>query len=97
MARGNLAAHGLAYRAEVQLDDFRSVRFPEIEGQTLYIGNPPYVRHHLIPAKWKAWLKSIADHFELKASALAGLHVYFFLSIARWAKAGDYGALITAA
>ena len=33
---------------------------------------------------------------ELQASALAGLHVYFFLAIARRAKAGDYGALITA-
>ena len=32
----------------------------------------------------------------LRASALAGLHVYFFLAIARRAKAGDYGAFITA-
>ena len=41
-------------------------------------------------------LKRQAQHLELKASALAGLHVYFFLAIARWAKPGDYGALISA-
>ena len=32
----------------------------------------------------------------LPASTLAGLHVYFFLKIARKANSGDYGAFITA-
>jgi adenine-specific DNA-methyltransferase len=97
MTRANLAAVGMADRASVLLKDFRTSEFPQIEGRTLYIGNPPYVRHHLIEADWKQWLKDQAAALKLKASSLAGLHVYFFLAIARWAKAGDYGALITAA
>ena len=97
LARANLAVNGFGDRASIMLRDFRSAKFGKIDGRTLYIGNPPYVRHHLISAKWKKWLKREADALDLKASTLAGLHVYFFLAIARWAKAGDYGALITAA
>lgn len=97
IARANLAAAGMAERAEVRVEDFRTSPLNGFDGRTLYLGNPPYVRHHLIDAKWKAWLKTEANAMGLKASALAGLHVYFFLSIARRARAGDYGALITAA
>jgi adenine-specific DNA-methyltransferase len=96
IARANLAAAGMSDRAVVMLKDFRSSELEIIAGRTLYIGNPPYVRHHLIETKWKRWLKDQAAELKLKASSLAGLHVYFFLAIARWAKAGDYGALITA-
>ena len=97
MARANLAVLGKAEQSRVMLEDFRNAKLPAINGRTLYIGNPPYVRHHLIEPRWKNWLKRQARELGLKASALAGLHVYFFLTIARWAKAGDYGALISAA
>lgn len=97
MIRANLAATGMADRAVVLLEDFRTAEFEKIDGRTLYIGNPPYVRHHLIDSEWKQWLKTQSAELQFKASTLAGLHVYFFLAIARWAKAGDYGALITAA
>lgn len=97
LARAGLAAAGFANRATVRVEDFRSAQFEQIPGRTLYIGNPPYVRHHLIEPSWKTWLRDQAQRLDLKASTLAGLHVYFFLAIARWAKAGDYGALITAA
>lgn len=95
-ARANLAASGMAGRAQVRVEDFRTADLGE-DGRTLFIGNPPYVRHHLIEPEWKEWLKREAAAMKLSASALAGLHVYFFLSIARRAKPGDYGALITAA
>ena len=97
MARANLAVHGKGEQSHVMLADFRDAKLAPIEGRTLYIGNPPYVRHHLIEPRWKQWLKRQSQHLGLKASALAGLHVYFFLAIARWAKAGDFGALISAA
>ena len=97
LARANLAAAGLSERSCVLLQDFRSAEFEQANGQTLFVGNPPYVRHHLITPEWKAWLKTTAAEMGIKASALAGLHVYFFLTIARQAKAGDYGALVTAA
>ena len=97
MARANLAVSGMAHRSEVRVEDFLTSDLGGFSGRTLYIGNPPYVRHHLISPEWKAWLKEQAAGINLRASALAGLHVYFFLAISRRAKPGDYGALITAA
>ena len=41
LARANLAAAGLAQRAQIVLGDYRSLSLPQIAGPTLYIGNPP--------------------------------------------------------
>lgn len=97
LARGNLAAAGFAQRAEVVLSDYRDLRLPAIDGKTLYVGNPPYVRHHLIPAERKEWLVREAAKYGLQASQLAGLHIHFFLSTVLKASPGDYGSFITAA
>jgi adenine-specific DNA-methyltransferase len=97
LARGHLAAAGLAGRASVAVRDFRDAPLPPIDGRTLYLGNPPYVRHHLIDGRWKGWLVDIARKHGLRASQLAGLHVHFFLAIAETARPGDVGVLITAA
>jgi adenine-specific DNA-methyltransferase len=97
VCRGNLAAAGLADRSRVILADYRSLHLPEIEGTTLYIGNPPYVRHHLVPPEWKRWLVTEAAKKGYRSSQLAGLHAYFFLATAIRARPGDYGAFITAA
>lgn len=95
VARANLAAIGAAGRARIVLGDYR--RFDEsTTGRTLYIGNPPYVRHHQIPLKWKEWLFTEAASIGLPASKLAGLHVYFYLATVLKAKPKDYGAFITA-
>src|SRR5262249_37503628 len=56
MTRGNLAAAGLAGRAEVRLADYRRLALPPVPGSTLFLGNPPYVRHHQIEPAWKQWL-----------------------------------------
>jgi hypothetical protein len=96
LARANLAIAGLASRARIKLGDYRL--FDEaVAGRTLYIGNPPYVRHHRISSNWKDWLFDNASELGLTASKLAGLHVHFFLATARAAKPGDFGAFITAA
>jgi len=96
IARANLAVAGFAKRSRIILGDYR--RFNEsVSDQTLYIGNPPYVRHHQITTKWKEWLSEEAEKLGHKASQLAGLHVHFFLATARNARAGDFGAFITAA
>ncbi len=96
IARANLAVAGFAKRSRIILEDYRRFNEP-LAAPTLYIGNPPYVRHHQIDAKWKEWLSTEATKLGLKASQLAGLHVHFFLATARHAKAGDFGAFITAA
>ena len=95
MLRANLAAAGLAGRARIHLGDYRALALPEAEGPTLFIGNPPYVRHHQIAPEWKAWLLRTARRHGLHASALAGLHVHFFLATAEYGRRGDFGAFIT--
>lgn len=97
LARGHLSAAGLAERASVILSDYRTAPLGCIEGRTLFLGNPPYVRHHLIEPHWKAWLVDAARRLGHDASQLAGLHVHFFLATATHARPGDVGVLITAA
>jgi adenine-specific DNA-methyltransferase len=97
VARGHLAAAGLADRARVQLADYRELTLAPSTSPTLFIGNPPYVRHHRITPEWKKWLTARAAAHGLSASQLAGLHVYFFLATAALAKPGDAGVFITAA
>ncbi len=97
LARANLATLGMASRAEVVLGDYRSASIPTIDGKTLYLGNPPYIRHHLLEPHWKQWLIREANKRGLAASQLAGLHVHFFLATVMKAAPGDFGAFITAA
>ena len=95
--RANAATAGMADRLVLHLADYRTVDLPESGGRTLFIGNPPYVRHHEIPTRWKDWLASSAAALGFKASKLAGLHVHFFLKTCDLAETGDYGAFITSA
>lgn len=96
IARAHLASAGLADRSEVVVQDYRAVCLPEVAGPTLFLGNPPYVRHHLIDPEWKAWLSETGRRFGHNASQLAGLHVHFFLATAHHARTGDVGIFITA-
>ncbi|WP_249127492.1 Eco57I restriction-modification methylase domain-containing protein [Bradyrhizobium lablabi] len=97
LVRANAAALGFAKRLTVKGIDYRALDLPRIDGPTLFIGNPPYVRHHDISARWKTWFSDAAHKLGFKASALAGLHVHFFLRTRQIAQPGDYGAFITAA
>ncbi|MCA1585266.1 MAG: class I SAM-dependent methyltransferase, partial [Acidobacteria bacterium] len=98
LARAHLSCIGFHDRAAVLLVDYRDVVLPKVAGTTLFIGNPPYVRHHLISAARKAWFVRAASDLGLReASQLAGLHVHFFISTAQKASTGDFGAFITAA
>jgi methylase of polypeptide subunit release factors len=97
IARGNLAARGLSSRSEIRLADFRDAKLDGFDGKTLFIGNPPYVRHHQIAHKWKAWLTRTAAALGLPSSQLCGLHVHFYLATAVLGKPGDRGLYITAA
>jgi hypothetical protein len=97
MTRANAAVLGYAQRLTVQLVDYRDLTLPAINGSTLFIGNPPYVRHHDIKAEWKIWFGKTARSFGFTASGLAGLHVHFFLKTRQLARPGDFGAFITAA
>ena len=96
MARASLAANGMAGRSAVIVADYRDIELPG-DRPTLFLGNPPYVRHHDIPACWKDWLAATAARHGLSASGLAGLHVHFFLATLGHALPGDAGAFVTSA
>jgi hypothetical protein len=97
MLRANLAASGLTARATVITDDYRTAALPPIDGRTLFLGNPPYLRHHGIAPEWKDWFVVTARRFGVKASRLAGLHLHFFLRTLELARPGDLGCFVTAA
>jgi hypothetical protein len=97
LLRANLKVAGFDRRVSVVTTDFRTVRLEPASGPTLFIGNPPYVRHHGISPEWKQWyVKTCAKH-GITASQLAGLHLHFFAHISAIASDGDFGCLITAA
>lgn len=95
--RANLAAAGLAKRADVWVGDFRELELPRIEGPTLFVGNPPYVRHHDISPEWKGWYSSTLRRVGHEGSQLAGLHLHFFLKTLELSAEGDLGCYVTAA
>jgi hypothetical protein len=78
LLRANAAVLGFADRLQMHVEDYRAISLPKVNGPTLFIGNPPYVRHHEISEEWKRWFASTAAAHGFKASKLAGLHIHFF-------------------
>jgi len=97
MLRATACVLGLSRRLKIRLGDFRSFTLPRMKGPTLFVGNPPYVRHHGIEPKWKKWFCDAGSALGFTASGLAGLHIHFFLRTRQIARPGDFGAYITAA
>lgn len=97
LLRANATVLNMARRLVLHITDYRSINIPKVDGPTLFIGNPPYVRHHNIPGHWKEWLHKTAASYGFKASKLAGLHVHFFLKTRQLSQPGDYGIFITSA
>ncbi len=97
MAKANAAAAGLADRIECRCQDFLTADFSELPQPVLWIGNPPYVRHHDLSSDQKKWFRETTASFGLKGSALAGLHIYFLVAMAKVFRPGDFGILVTSA
>ena len=97
LLRATAVARGFSARLTLKLTDYRRIRLPRIDGPTLFIGNPPYVRHHDIEQHWKHWYARAAARCGVNASKLAGLHLHFFFQTMALARKDDYGAFITSA
>ena len=97
MCSENVRRYGLSDRIEVVNSSFLDFSLPRDRGATLWIGNPPYVRHHNISADDKKSFKSVASRLGLPSSCLAGLHIHFLAYIADLWQSGDFGLLITSA
>ena len=60
MTRAAVAVLATDGQVTVVQGDFTRFRLPKAEGRTAFIGNPPYLPHHQIPAKTKAWAQLAA-------------------------------------
>ena len=96
LLRQRLWECGLAGRVVVIEGDFRTMTIPRA-GRTLFLGNPPYVRHHDIAAPWKAWYAHRMAALGIVASRLAGLHAHFILRSAELMVPGDALCFVTSA
>lgn len=94
--RASLAVLG-AKNARVVNADYANLRLEPTKGRTVFVGNPPYVRHHDLSYKQKTWAKEAAKRLGFSISGLAGLHVHFFLAAFLQARPGDVGCFITSA
>ncbi|MBI3976854.1 MAG: methyltransferase [Chloroflexi bacterium] len=86
-----------AQAATVIQADYTTLDFPPIAGRTAFVGNPPYVRHHDLPAAAKGWAVATAQRLGHTVSTLAGLHAHFYLATAVYARPGDVGCFVTSA
>jgi adenine-specific DNA-methyltransferase len=97
LLRANVVAAGLSNQIQIVTQDYRSLMLDPAVGPTLFIGNPPYVRHHDIEARWKRWYTAGLKAYDVSGSQLAGLHLHFLLKTRQLAAPGDCGCFITAA
>jgi SAM-dependent methyltransferase len=97
LLRATAKVLGLSDRIQILVSDFREIDLPTVEGRTLFIGNPSYVRHHKIGRYWKEWYSAACAARGIGASQLAGLHLHFFVKVAEIARDGDCGCFITSA
>jgi hypothetical protein len=95
--RAGAAIHGVTQRLQIVVEDFRDTNLPAVRGKTLFIGNPPYVRHHDVSPEWKTWYSDRLKKLGHGHSQLAGLHLHFFLKVVELARKGDEGCFVTAA
>lgn len=97
LLRANATALGLVDRLDIRIGDYRALQLEPVEGRTLFIGNPPYVRHHDISPDWKSWYSDSLKRLGHASSKLAGLHLHFFVKTLALSRPGDLGCFITAA
>ncbi|MBR3317432.1 MAG: methyltransferase domain-containing protein [Atopobiaceae bacterium] len=96
MCKANAVASGASIT--VIRGDFTQAELPfDDEGPTLWIGNPPYVRHHELAKERKSYHLNDLRTLGVRGNALAGLHSHFVASIARRFRDGDVGCLIMSA
>jgi hypothetical protein len=96
MARMNLALRGLSERSEVLQHNF--LRAEPTERPDALTCNPPYSRHHALPAEAKAAIhEGFEERLALRLSRLAALHALFLVRALEVVADGGRLAFITPA
>lgn len=90
MTRAAVAVLRASARVDVVNDTFLNLELPaRRRGITAFLGNPPYVRHHDLSRRTKAWAKKAAAALKVHVNGLAGLHVLFMMKVARLSRLND--------
>jgi adenine-specific DNA-methyltransferase len=97
IAKARIQAMGLGHQISVESCSFLDYKKPDVKGPVLYIGNPPYVRHHDINPSNKVAYAARCKKLGIGSSGLAGLHLHFMIKVFEMAAPGDSMAFITAA
>lgn len=97
MCSANIHDAGLANRVRVENSDFFDFQRPISGPGVLWIGNPPYVRHHDIARSEKERFKDGCTALGHPSSGLAGLHIHFLEKVAELWEDGDAGIFVTSA
>lgn len=75
---------------EVLRCDFLDLQLPPVKGKTLFLGNPPYIRHHSMSDTQKEKGHCIATSLGMKRwSKLSGMHACFLVKCLSLASEGD--------
>ncbi|MSP89706.1 MAG: class I SAM-dependent methyltransferase [Alphaproteobacteria bacterium] len=93
----NARAAGVDGRIDIRHKDFIAATIGPAAGPTLFLGNPPFVRHHHLSQPTKSWWHRACGDFDERASGLAGLHNLFFVRTLQLAAPGDLGCFVAAA
>jgi hypothetical protein len=79
--------------ANVSLQDF--ILDPPQNRFSAIVANPPYIRHHRLPAEYKSYLKQLSLRLVGKTlDGRSGLHVYFLIQSLSLLEAGGHLAFI---
>ena len=97
IAKARIKIMGLDKQITVETASFLEFKKPRVKGPVLYIGNPPYVRHHDIDPADKAAYAVRCKKLGVGSSGLSGLHIHFMVKVFEMARPGDAMAFITAA
>ncbi len=82
---------------DVHVGDFCRAAPPARARPNLVVCNPPYVRHHHLPASRKRELRERLSRRKLELSGLAGLYAYFVLLADAWLAPGGVSVWIVPA
>lgn len=83
---------------EICCCDFLDLQLDDMDGKTLFIGNPPYIRHHVLTKQQKDKGKRIASSLGVaRWSKLSGLHACFIVKCLELSSEGDSICFLTGA
>ena len=93
-ANARVAGIETGRRLHLHRSDFLAASLEPVKGPTLFLGNPPWLRHHAIPQAVKKDTAALGDELGVAFNRLSGLHVHFMFKLASLCRPGDGGVVL---